>query len=215
MAAIHRRIPRPRGEQQPVRSLFVQDLNRTSLVPVALPTRDLNHRNRKSHGICTRSPLREKEREGEWRERADPYRRLARTIARSGGRRHRRGNAHRRRFPRFSRDEGRIRERDTAQPTILGIRRRLCLRQETTWRCVELEFELGTLDQPLTSIAASTSTFRRRRVQPHGRRTAHDRRRDVFSSRVFSRFKSHRRRGRGRRGVRDGFAYDKTIINRN
>lgn len=45
-----------------------------------------------------------------------------------------------------------------------------CLRQETaTRRCVELEFEPETLDQPLTSIATSTSTFHR--VQPHDRRS--------------------------------------------
>lgn len=61
---------------------------------------------------------------------------------------------------------------DLASPVVVDYSRNggYLRRQETTTRrCVELEFEPEALDQPLTSIATSTSTFRR--VQPRGCRS--------------------------------------------
>lgn len=76
----------------------------------------------------------------------------------------------RKRFPNFHAEAPDPRERPREPVVVDYSRNGGCLRQETaTRRCVELEFEPETLDQPLTSIATSTSTFHR--VQPHGRRS--------------------------------------------
>jgi len=77
--------------------------------------------------------------------------------------------------------QGRFRE-----PVVDYSRNGGCLRwqETTTRRCVELEFEPEALDQPLTSIATSTSTFHRG-VQPRGRRSNPPDSADV-SLRLFS-----------------------------